>query len=44
MHLEQPAILPDRNVDRNPFVVGVSMHFLALDVKFGIFATIETAF
>jgi hypothetical protein len=26
-HIKQPSILPDSNVDRNPFVVSVSMLF-----------------
>jgi hypothetical protein len=38
---KQPAILPEGNGDRNPFVVSISTRFVAMDVKFGIFATVE---
>jgi hypothetical protein len=41
MRLEQPAILPDSNRHGKPFVIGVTMHSGAKDVKFGIFATVE---
>jgi hypothetical protein len=41
MHLDQPAILPDSNRHGKPFVIGMTMHSEAKDVKFGIFATVE---
>jgi hypothetical protein len=41
MLLEQPAILPDSNGRRKPFVISMTMHSEAKDVKFGIFATVE---
>jgi hypothetical protein len=40
----QPAILPEGNVLRNPFVVSVSMRSGPKDVKFGIFATFKIPF
>jgi hypothetical protein len=41
MHIKQPVILPDGNVDREPFVVAASIHCVAQDEKFSIFATFK---
>jgi hypothetical protein len=44
IHLKQPTILPDSNKDGKPFVVSTSMLFVAGDVKFGIYTTVEISF